>query len=547
MLDSAKKMRVPFLSGLLFGLATLAQAHFVFVIPNADGTSATVILNETLTPTAQVDVGIIDQTKLSVRNADGQEIPLTLEKGDRAYSVKLPDGNGVRIIHGLTDLGMLEHGQNKPSVLLYHPKAIVGDAFARPQILGGDTPVELVPLGKPGAVSLELLVHGKPQGNAEITVVLPDNSQKKLKTNEQGQTEPLTQTGQLGAWARYWEPLGGERDGKRFDETRHYATLVFQAGAASNEKQAPAINITAKRFATLPEPTSSFGEVVSDGWLYVYGGHIAHTHSYSTNAVSGRFERLNLTDGKTWEFLPSGPGLQGMNLALYAGKIYRIGGMEPRNKPGEKQATFSVADCARFDPATKTWSALPPLPDPRSSHDVVVIGSKLLVVGGWNLKGAEGQKWADTLDVMDLSDESPKWTTINQPFKRRALMAAAYEGKLYVVGGFDDKGEILHTVSIFDPETNAWTTGPDLPGGETNGFSPAVCVNDGVLYVSVADGTLYRLDKLKQTWVALGRSTPRLAHRIGFWNETILISGGADKGNNFDLVEAISLHDQQPQ
>src|SRR6185312_2703718 len=101
--------------------------------------------------------------------------------------------------------------------------------------------------------------------------------------------------------------------------------------------------------------------VVSNGWLYVYGGHIAHTHVYSTAAVSGRFERLNLADTNTnrkWEALPGGPALQGLNLVAYDGKIYRVGGMGPRNQPREKQETFSVADCARFDPATKQWEPL---------------------------------------------------------------------------------------------------------------------------------------------------------------------------------------------
>jgi hypothetical protein len=393
-------------------------------------------------------------------------------------------------------------------------------------------------------VTLELLVRGKPQPDSEITIILPDGSQKKVKTNQAGQTEVLTSMGRYGAWARYWEPVGGERDGKRFEETRHYATLVFDAFSATTATAAAAegrqpVGITATRFGTLPEATSSFGGVVSDGWLYVYGGHIAHTHSYSTDAVSGRFRRLKLADGKTWEELPGGPGLQGMNLATYQGKIYRIGGMEPRNKPGEKQAIFSVADCARFDPETKRWEALPPLPEPRSSHDVVVIGDKLIVVGGWNLKGPAGEKWAETLEILDLSAKALEWKSARQPFQRRALMAAADSDRMYVVGGFDDRGRIVREVAIYDPKVDHWTKGPALPGGEINGFAPAACVHDGVLYVSVADGSLYRLDAAGPRWEKLGASTPRLAHRIGFWGQSILISGGAAKGNNLDLIEAI--------
>lgn len=67
-------------------------------------------------------------------------------------------------------------------------------------------------------------------------------------------------------------------------------------------------------YAPMPEGASSFGAVADGGWLYVYGGHLGKTHVYSATGVSGKFNRLNLMDGKTWEDLPSGPMLQGMNL-----------------------------------------------------------------------------------------------------------------------------------------------------------------------------------------------------------------------------------------
>jgi N-acetylneuraminic acid mutarotase len=344
------------------------------------------------------------------------------------------------------------------------------------------------------------------------------------------------EAGPKGTWARYWKNLGWDH-AKVYAETHNYAQLALsaQVDSASNSRVA-----TATRFATLPEATSSFGAVASDGWLYIYGGHIAPTHSYSTAAVSGRFSRLNLAAGKGWENLPPGPAMQGMNLAAYKGKIYRIGGMEPRNKPGEKSATFSVADCARFDPKTMQWEPLPPLPEPRSSHDVVVIGDKLIVVGGWTLKGPEPSVWLGTLEILDLSADRLEWKSAKQPFKRRALIAASYSGKMYVLGGFDEHGEVVKSVSIYDPTTGLWSEGTALPGGAaTDGFGSAACVHDGKLYVSVADGGLYRLDESKQQWEKSGQATPRVAHRIVSDGARILVLGGADKGRDSDLVEAL--------
>jgi N-acetylneuraminic acid mutarotase len=296
---------------------------------------------------------------------------------------------------------------------------------------------------------------------------------------------------------------------------------------------------TAIPFATLSQATSSFGAVVSDGWLYVYGGHVIATHSYSTEAVSGQFARLKLSAGATWEQLPGGARLQGMNLAVHKGKIYRVGGMTPRNRPGEPDALYSVADCARFDPETMKWESLPPLPQPRSSHDVVVIGDKLFVVGGFRLNGPAPTTWLDSLAVLDLAANRLEWKSAQQPFRRRALGAMAFAGKMYVVGGLDDASKLVLDVSIYDPASGAWTKGPELPGKGVDGFSPAATVHDSNLYVSVSSGTLYRLNQVKRQWEKFGSSTPRIAHRIVSADHAILVIGGESGRVNSDLIEAI--------
>ncbi|HWB85089.1 MAG TPA: hypothetical protein VG675_13175 [Bryobacteraceae bacterium] len=528
-------MKLAFLL-LMLGMASLADAHFVWVVPASTGATAQVFISEELKPSDEVDVGIIGGTKLSLRAA-GKEIPLTLTRSGPTYVTNLP-GSGSRVIHGTTDLGLTARGQEKAYLLVYYPKTILGDAFDPTAIIGDAAPVEIIPIGRPGALCLRVLAHGKPLPASEVTLILPDGTQKKAITDKDGLTQEFRETGRYGAWTRYWENLGGERDGKAYAETRNYATVVFDVA-----QPAPATasgSSTATRFATLPEATAAFGAVVSDGWLYVYGGHIAPTHSYSTAAVSGRFSRLKLADGKTWEELPSGPPMQGMNLVAYKDMIYRIGGMEPRNKPGEKSEIFSVSDCAQYDPKTKKWQSLPPLPEPRSSHDVVVIGDKLIVVGGWTRRGDQPSVWLDNLEILDLSAKKPDWRSAKQPFKRRALIAAAYSGKMYVLGGFDEHNQVIRNVSIYDPVSGTWSAGPALPGGAaTDGFAPAACVHAGKLYVSIADGGLYALDGMSQHWEKAGQATPRVAHRIVSDDRSILVLGGADKGKNSDLIEVV--------
>ena len=229
---------------LLLAAAALAQAHFVFVVPDAGGGTAKVFISEDLKPTADVDLSIISGAKLRLLDSAGREVTLPMVKGADAYIVAL-GGTGSRVIHGVVDLGFTQSRGPKPYLLMYYPKSILGDPFGGTPILPDQTPVQIVPLGKPGAFKLQLLVRGKPEPNSEITVILPDNSQKKLKTDAMGQTELLTQTGRYGAWGRFWEPSAGERDNKKYEEIRHYATLVFDAPAAS-----------APRPAASPQPRS---------------------------------------------------------------------------------------------------------------------------------------------------------------------------------------------------------------------------------------------------------------------------------------------------
>jgi hypothetical protein len=258
--------------------------------------------------------------------------------------------------------------------------------------------------------------------------------------------------------------------------------------------------------------------------------------------VVGTFHRLNLSDPRAWEELPGGPAIQGLALVSHRGKVYRIGGMQPRNPPGEKADNHSLADCVRFDPATKKWEPMPALPEGRSSHDAVVIGDRIYVVGGWNLKGA-GQpgEWHRTALVLDLAQPAPKWETIPQPFRRRALTTAALDGKVYVIAGLTPDSEAERAVQIYDTAGKTWTASPAIPGPQSNGFSPAACVADGRLLVSPTDGKLWRLTEKGDSWEQVGAlKQPRFVHRLAALSDGWIIAvGGAYRGGNLASIEAI--------
>src|SRR5262249_26377168 len=162
--------------------------------PEPDGTSAKVFISETLQPDPAVGVQLVAGAKLNLRSASGKETLLNLVKTGDAYVVEV-EGQGLRLGHGDADLGLSPDGSTKPYLVLYHPKTILGDAFDSKTVVGESAPVEIVPAGKSGNLTLRLLAHGNPLPNAEITAILPDGSQKKLKTDASSQTEVLSQFG----------------------------------------------------------------------------------------------------------------------------------------------------------------------------------------------------------------------------------------------------------------------------------------------------------------------------------------------------------------
>lgn len=312
-----------------------------------------------------------------------------------------------------------------------------------------------------------------------------------------------------------------------------FASLV----AARAEEPKPA-------FPAMPEAFSSFGAAVAGDYVYVYGGHIGKTHTYSTEAVTGKFRRLNLTNPSSgWEELPAGPGLQGLALVAHKGQLYRIGGMQPRNKPGEPSDNISVKTVARFDPRAMKWTDMPELPAGRSSHDAVAVGDLIVVVGGWAMGGKSGKNpYHETTLIMDLSAKTPEWTALPQPFKRRALNVAALEGKVYAVGGMSWENEVEKTCDVLDLKTKKWAVAPSLPGAVLNGFTPAAATQDGKVFASPPDGKVYRLSDTKDAWIEVAAlDGKRMVHRIVPFGEDKLLSlgGTSSKTGNLARVELI--------
>lgn len=207
-------------------LAAAADAHFVFIVPDRDGKTAKVVFSENLTPDENVAIGKIAATKLSLHAGGGKPAALDWTKGEHAYTLKVP-GEGPRVVQGTTDFGVMQKKADRPYLLRYHPRAVLGSPKAGALKPNPDLAVEVLPVTDGGKVRFLVASKGKPLADTEVNVLLPTDRKKKVKTDDKGLTPAFEDAGRYGVWVRHLETASGELGGKKYEQVRHYATLVF--------------------------------------------------------------------------------------------------------------------------------------------------------------------------------------------------------------------------------------------------------------------------------------------------------------------------------
>ncbi|SFH62099.1 DUF4198 domain-containing protein [Planctomicrobium piriforme] len=512
-------------------MASSAQAHFLWLVtePAGETRKVKVFFSEEAAPDDPELLSKVADSKVWVvggRRGEPTEIPLKIEVDALVGEIPAQQKDGTVILK--KNYGVMTKGAD-PYLLQYFAKsystALPGnwDAVGKKEQL----PFEIVPEVTGNELVLKVLWEGKPLAGSQVTVEGPGLPEKlQGDTAEDGLFKAkLTSAGLYSIRARRIDETAGELDGKAYKSTKSYTTLSLNympAQVTSAEHQFPA----------LTKGTTSFGAAVVGDDLYVYGGNYGGGHEYSEAEQSGDFVRLNLKNGKAWEALPGGPKLTGLAMVSHDGKLYRVGGFKVSDVAEGKAQLNSQDSVARFDPAKGTWEELPALPEPRSSHDIAVLGNDLYVVGGWGMKAAEGSNdhgWHKTAYRLDLTSPKPEWKALpSVPFERRALSLAPYQGKLYVIGGMQSKGGTTTKVDIFDPATGAWSSGPALLGNSMDGFGTAAFNVDGRLIVTTMSGSIQGLSTDGSHWEYLGQlQHPRFFHETPAWNHGLVVVGGA--------------------
>jgi len=177
--------------------------------------------------------------------------------------------------------------------------------------------------------------------------------------------------------------------------------------------------------------------------------------------------QASLAAAPRWEqraTLPTARG--GLAVATYDNLIYAVGGDTGQEITGVVE---------RYDAEADVWeTGLAAKPTPAADVSAAVIGGRIYVPGGRLAGGAV----TDLLEVYDPRGDA--WEQrAPLPVALSAYALAAFEGKLYVFGGWDGAAYI-NSVYEYDPDSDAWAERSVMP--TARGFAGAA-VAGGSIYV----------------------------------------------------------------
>ena len=186
--------------------------------------------------------------------------------------------------------------------------------------------------------------------------------------------------------------------------------------------------------------------------------------------------------GDTWAAKAAMPTARyDLAVAAVNGKLYAIGGTTI-NASATMEALH--ANVEEFDPATNTWITKAPLPAVRGNYAAVAMNGKIYVMGG--LANANYDTTSYTNTNYEYDPVSNTWSTkAPMPTARVAHVAAAVNGKIYVIGGATSNTNPaavpeVSTNEEYDPATDTWATKSPMP---TPRRAAGAAVVNGKIYV----------------------------------------------------------------
>ena len=230
-----------FVAASLF--SSLAHGHFIWlkVADSGPKPQVEVYFAESAEPGEPQLLEKIAGTKVwasTTGNAEPQAISLKPVRDELSGKLigAIPDARSY-CLEAICDYGVVDKG-GQPFLLQYYARHIHGHPAPSQTAAGASkrAPLDVHLDSTPTGLACTVKWNGKPLPNAEVVIQFPEADVLERMTNEHGQVELVTKTkGPFAIRARHVEPgKSGQRDGKKYVEVRHYATLTASLPESSS-------------------------------------------------------------------------------------------------------------------------------------------------------------------------------------------------------------------------------------------------------------------------------------------------------------------------
>lgn len=247
-----------------------------------------------------------------------------------------------------------------------------------------------------------------------------------------------------------------------------------------------AYNPAANRWRRLPPPSNFGGNPAVVAWtgarMIQWGGGCCGDFGAAGSAYSPATNR--------WRSLPASPlaGRRASASAWTGKELVTVGGYtEEPTGPRRVITDRPFADAAAYNPTTRSWRRLPPLPVPRLGATAAWDGRQVLVVGGTGV----GRRLL--VGVFGYRPSTNRWQRLRPMPRGRdgfAGFVAVWTGKrLLVWGGWTVRnGRRIYprTGLAFDPIADRWS--PLLPASPFDGRTPLTAVWTGTSMIATSGG-----------------------------------------------------------
>ncbi len=205
------------------------------------------------------------------------------------------------------------------------------------------------------------------------------------------------------------------------------------------------------------------------------------------------------------------------------GLIYVFGGFGPV-PGGAANGKDSVATLEAYDPKTDQWTSLAPAPEARDHSMMAAFQGRIYVFGGY------AKDWKVFSNVWTYDPAANQWTILNpMPASRTAGAAVTLGDHIYLIGGITSQAHVILPTWRYDPANDTWTDAAPLLQPREHVDAVAL---DGLIYALSGRwietlNTVEIYDPVKDQWTP---GVPMKDKRAGFgatvMNGKIYVAGG---------------------